>query len=302
MIQRYFLPPLTLIGALAGLGFLILGPANNASAAKPQEVVEWSNGFPSGPHFNLNIHGKKNGFSCDGNSGGGSVFVPEYGDSEIHYVQNKRSSVSELKVLDNCGTFDSDPALVQLPKGEYQVYTRILAKPKKSGEPREVIFYPKLVEACNDTGDPDFGDEVNCDSSFLIGDGIITSDGIFDLDSQELTRSKGRSKAINVTDLFQWTGFACNQAFDTDGNGEITIADLSTADADGDGFMDGDLSQDGVVDEADLAIYLLSNCVSFESEWIFNIADLVVYGWDYKNNGSKLVQVRFYPMATTQFD
>ena len=301
MSHRYLLPALTLIAAIIGFVFLISGQVNSAFAAKPQEVVKWSNGFPSGPHFNLNIHGKKDGFFCDGSSGGGSVFVPEYGDSEIHYLQNKKSSVSELNVLDKCGTFDSDPALVQLPKGEYQVYARILAKPQKSEEPREVIFYPKLVEACNDTGDPDFGDEVNCDSSFLLGGGIITSNGVFDLDSQELTRTKGRSKAVNVTELFQWTGFACDQAYDTDGDGEITTADLSTDDLDGDGFMDGDLNQDGVIDDADLAIYLLNNCASFESEWVFNIADLVVSGWDYKNNGSKLVQVRFYPVATTQF-
>ena len=38
-----------------------------ASAKKPQAVVEWSNGFPSGEHANLNIHGKKLDppFNCD---------------------------------------------------------------------------------------------------------------------------------------------------------------------------------------------------------------------------------------------
>ena len=34
-----------------------------ASAAKPVEVVKWSNGFPSGPHYKLNIHGKKADFT-----------------------------------------------------------------------------------------------------------------------------------------------------------------------------------------------------------------------------------------------
>jgi hypothetical protein len=260
------------------------------SLAKPQEVVEWSNGFPSGTHFNLNIHGKKEGFNCDSKSGGGSVFVPEYGDSQINYLQNKKSSVSELTALDACGSFDGDPALVQLPKGEYQVYARILAKPQKSDESREVVFYPKLVEACNDTlNDGTFGDEISCGDSFLLGGGVITSNGVFDLDSQELIRSKGKSKALDVTDLFQWSGFACDQAFDTDGDEEITLADLSTDDLDLDGFMDGDLNQDGIIDELDLAIYLADNCTSYESEWVFNIADLVIYGWDYKSNGSKLV-------------
>ena len=30
-------------------------------AAKPQPVISMSKGFPSGPHFNLNLHGKKAG-------------------------------------------------------------------------------------------------------------------------------------------------------------------------------------------------------------------------------------------------
>ena len=39
---------------------------------KPQDVIARSNGFPSGQHFNLNIHGKKYEYLCepspDGNS------------------------------------------------------------------------------------------------------------------------------------------------------------------------------------------------------------------------------------------
>src|SRR5688572_19503573 len=98
-------------------------------AAKPAETVSWSNGFPSGEHYNLTVHGRKDGFACDGSAGGGSVFVPEYGASQIDFVQNRRSTVGEMMVHDACGTFDGDSALVQLPAGEYQVYTRILAKP-----------------------------------------------------------------------------------------------------------------------------------------------------------------------------
>jgi len=39
----------------------------------------------------------------------------------------------------------------------------------------------------------------------------------------------------------------------------------------------------------------------YTNAWIFDIADLVVYGWDYKNDGAKLVQVRFYPVGATKF-
>ncbi len=60
---------------------LVFG-ASMAMAAKPdgkngtKDVIEMSNGFPSGPHFNLNIHGKKTSFVADPTSTGGhSVFT-----------------------------------------------------------------------------------------------------------------------------------------------------------------------------------------------------------------------------------
>src|SRR3989338_7869688 len=128
--------------------------------AKPAPVIAWSNGFPSGEHYNLNIHGKKSGFSCDGSPGGSSIFVPEYGQSLIQFIQNKKSSLTTLNVIDPCSFSASDPAKIQLPTGEYQVYARILAKPgqtkKQTEEQRGVIFYPRLIDACNDTGQLDF--------------------------------------------------------------------------------------------------------------------------------------------------
>lgn len=275
-------------------------------AAKPSDVMGWSNGFPSGEHYNLNIHGKKSGFDCEGKEGGGSMFVPEYGDSQIEFIQNKKknSDVDDLTILDACAGFDGDAARAQLPAGEYQVYARILAKPSKTDEPREVVFHPSLVEACNDSGTENFTDATTCDESFLMGLGVVTKDGAFDTDGESFERSddedakggkgngKGKSKAEDISDMFKWSGWACDQAFDTDGDGEITTADLEGT----------DLNEDGVVDEADLELYLEANCTWFDSQWVFDIADLVVSGWDYKNNGSKLLQVRFYPVDSTTFE
>lgn len=249
-----------------------------AMAAKPvRDFTEWSNGFPSGEHFNLNIHGKKldYGLTCDNSaSGGNSVFVPEYGNASIQIIQNKKSTIENLTVLDPCSFNPDDPAKVLLPKGEYQVYVRILAKPGKvkNGEKRNVTFYPNLIEACNDTtNDPEFGNYTNCS----LGLGIITGDGAFVMKNQTLERivpvgkQPKKNRAVDITEMFTWTGCACNESY----NSSI------------------------YPNPADDTI----NCTCYENEWIFNIADLVVYGWDYENKGAKLVQVRFYPIGATKF-
>ena len=80
---------LALVAALV-LGFMLFGL--EAFAAKPSNpdhmVAEMSNEYPIGPHSNLNINGKKEGFDCDPNSGGASAFILEYGESTM-----KRSAV-----------------------------------------------------------------------------------------------------------------------------------------------------------------------------------------------------------------
>ena len=71
----------TLMLAFLAVGFLTFGSGTAVFAKKPAEVVKWSNGYPSGPHFNMNIHGKKDGFACDPGSGGGSVSCSSAMDS-----------------------------------------------------------------------------------------------------------------------------------------------------------------------------------------------------------------------------
>ena len=334
---------------------------STASAGKPVKVVEWSNGFPSGPHYNLNIHGKNADFTCDSEPGGGSIFVPEYGTSEIQIIQNKKSRISELTVHDKCAeAFDGDAAKVQLPKGKYQVYARILAKPKKHGEPREVSFFPKLIEACNDItvydldGDGDidvddlllvdvngdgvvdglddhdlnddgvvnqldvdiwtatFGDLIECTDSDLIGLGIVTGTDAFTQDGQTLKRTKGKSKAVNITEMFMYSGIVFDTSLDKDLDGDLDVNDLLLTDMNGDGVVDAlddhDLNDDGVVNDIDFELWLdllelAGLAIDYRTDpiWVFDLADLVVYGWDYENNGSKLVQIRFYPENQTEF-
>lgn len=352
--------------AMAALAIVValtfsLAAASTASAAKPVEVVEWSNGFPSGPHYNLNIHGKKADFNCDSEPGGGSIFVPEYGTSEIQYIQNKKSSISELTVRDKCAeAFDGDSAQVQLPKGKYQVYARILAKPAKHDEPREVSFFPKLIEACDDAtvydingdgvidvndlllidingdgvvdalDDHDlngdgivdqldvdiwlgtFGDLLSCTDSNLLALGMVNGTDAFTQDGQSLERTKGKSKAVNISEMFMYSGIVFDTSLDQDLDGDLDVDDLLLTDMNGDGIVDAldnhDLNGDEAVDAADFELWLdmleadgLAIDYRTDPIWVFDLADLVVYGWDYENNGSKLVQVRFYPEASTEY-
>jgi len=160
----------TAIVLLSVVGTLGFSDDNNAFAKKPQAVIEWSNGFPSGEHANLNIHGKKLDpfYNCDNivtdEPFGKSIFVPittteEFpGPAKIEFVSNKRASgFSILQVLDPCAApFGQEPmpqrdaALVQLEAKEMQVYWRILGTPDKGNSPSTAMLcHPTLIEACN---------------------------------------------------------------------------------------------------------------------------------------------------------
>ncbi len=280
-----------------------------ANAAKSNKVIEYSNGYPSGAHDNLNIHGKKANYNCNSSPGGKSVFILENGDSIIQYVSNKKSSVTDLVANDPCASaFDGDPIEVQLPseKEGYYVFARVPGNHQNTGGQSSLIMVPNPnIQACNDTevGNPDFGDLTSCPDDPLNEDllalGLITSNGVFDLVDQEFVqvdnsgnekgKGKGKSKAVDITGLFLWTGDVCDDSFDTNGDGSITADDAV------------DLNGDGVIDDEEFAIYLETNCTHFDSEWVFSVADLVVVDHEITNDDVKLLKIRFYPVSTTEF-
>jgi hypothetical protein len=296
--------------------------ASTAMAAKPdsstgKDVIAKSNGFPSGAHFNLNIHGKSDTFVCDSTPGGRSVFVDEYGPATIQYVSNKKSSVTELTVLDPCA-IDGGTAKVQLPSEQqgYFVFARILAKPNNGLSKTEssVILYPNnVLEACNDPGNPDFGDLTECPEDPLLALGMIVGPNLYTADPEEYvrfdpgtTKGKGKSKATDITRLFTYTGWVVDERLDLNDDGVIdqsdvpvdaynTIPGTQPYDVNGDLFIDIEewLTYQSEQDPA-MAWY-------FSEHWIFNIADLVVTEQGLVNDGTKLLQIRFYPVATTQF-
>jgi hypothetical protein len=242
---------------------LIVSPS---FAAKPQDVIEKSNGFPSGLHFNLGVHGKSSDYSCNGTPGGNSVFVCEYGGQIIQYVSNKKSSLTELFVLDPCSDCfddppDYDPVTVMLPHyieldtgdvipaGGFWVIGRILGKPNNGKNctnlgpddecPSRIIWGSNTIkQACMDDGSEDFANYTSCDEVTL---GVIVEDNLykpgtdvgvyerFKSNGTESTtkRGKGHSHATDMTPLFTYVGWVSWGACpDTDGSGVIDSADI----------------------------------------------------------------------------
>jgi len=247
--------------------------------------------------------------------------------------------VYDLTVLDPCAMpepYGDGVAKVQLPykvmvddtptpAGGYYVFARILGKPNNGKNPNieprsNIILYPNtVVEACNDPGDPGFGNYTACsDSELLLG--LIVRENIYvpDPANQQLyrfedptARGKGKSKAVDITRLFVYTGWVVDATLDANDDGVIDINDVPEADYDGDPLTpdDRDYNDDGSVDEADVEAWLIDMAALaepmawyFANEWIFNIADLVITEQGLMNDGTKLVQLRFYPVVTTTFE
>jgi hypothetical protein len=302
-------------------------PPKPPHSGEGNQLIPRPNGFPAGPHYNLNIHGKKDGFACNDTPGGGSVFVDEYGPATIQYVSNKKGSLTELIVLDPCAV-NNGIAKVQLPyeADGYYVFGRILGKPNNSsneGDASSVILYPNVVvQACNDTGgDPDFGDWTSCPDDALLALGLIVHNQVYVAENETyvrfepgVTKGKGKSKATDITALFTYVGWVVHPDLDiSPPYGEITQDDVP-ADASNTTLYPGIDSYDinepyGFIDveewlsyQADQTPPMAWYFSTADGMWIFNIADLVVTEQGLVNDGTKLLQVRFYPKDGTTFE
>jgi hypothetical protein len=207
-----------LLGGIFALGF---GDDMIAFAAKPQsngngdDVIAKSNGFPSGPHFNLIIHGKKSfdPADCVG-TGGKSVFTPlnstegaQATDQTLQMFANKKSSLTTLEVKDKCTeAFDSDPAQVQIPTkietdeglvditdGMY-VFARVHGTPNHggpNGNVSSIALWPDPnIEACN-LNSTATGDESDCfnsngDKQDFVELGWVDKNGVYKCDDPGL--------------------------------------------------------------------------------------------------------------------
>jgi hypothetical protein len=266
------------------------------------------NGFVSGPHYNLNIIGKKADFVCPApipGEYGNVIHVPEVGSAiKINMESGKGTKfdptvVPELQVTDACAFGPDYAATLRLPKSAkgYWVFARALAKPGTDAS-RTVDISPGITMVQDDTGN-----ELWYLGS-LESDGTVCQNAEGEVVSCSLTRSKGQSRAINVTKLFQWTGEVCYFSA-TDALSEPTQRQLccpvDSTDADQDGIFNEyygcELAADQQAPSCTLPYVLVPvYCSTYTSEWVFNIADFVQYFWSLDNSGVKLVQVRFYPI------
>ncbi len=280
---------------------------------------EPGNGFLSGPHYNLNIIGKKAGFSCpaevDPLTGlyGNVIFAPEYLDPDdpngyykILMKSGRKAAYTDLNVVDNCAFLEGvetvGQAVIELPKSDlgYYVFGRVLAKPGKDPEQHTITIYnPTLASVRDESGND------------LVYLGLVTTSG-FESTTQPFTRFPGKSKAGDITGLFMWKGEICYLtspdpsilptsktlcAQDLDGN---LVAD----DADLNGIPDvlQPLPDTGLCPVGFVPVTLNLFCVSYAdadaaAQWVFNIGDLVDYFWQVTDQGVKLLQVRFYPVT-----
>lgn len=266
------------------------------------------NGFPSGPHYNLNIIGKKDTFTCpaylcdyvtDPDCIANVIYVPAVSTDPFEILMEsgtKKSSVTELNVTDWCAEpFDSDGAVVQIPSATYKVYARALAKP--TYDPNIAILGNSLSYVTDEDGN---------DLYYL---GSFTKDCVTtpDIPQCTFTRTKGKSKATDITALFEFSGDICyfNQTGYCDPANPsscpatplcCTAVNIGT-DLEPIWVYRDCVIKDPLLLSCDPQVEVTGYCKDYADNptSVFAIGDFVGYLWSIDNNGVKLLQVRFYP-------
>ena len=250
----------TIIGMSLAMALLLVASASPVGAGKPIDVIPKSNGFPSGPHFNLNLHAQDPAWTPgDIEPYGNSIWISNDGsDNTIEYVSNKKNTDNlTLYVIDplseafgppydaaqvylpyNVWDDDDDDGVVDngeaIDAGGYRVFGRILGKPNNGKEgPSTVMVYPNVVISANATDNttwPWGADEALIDAGLITSGGNLyqtTADGEFERFVPDQVKGKGKSPAKEITDLFMWSGYVTdNASLDASGNGSLDIFDL----------------------------------------------------------------------------
>ncbi|MFB5621908.1 MAG: hypothetical protein ACE5RO_04915, partial [Candidatus Nitrosomaritimum yanchengensis] len=160
-------------------------------------------------------------------------------------------------------------------------------------------------------------------------------------DSSSPQKGKGKSTFVDMTGMFLWSGAVCDATIlanatintidddqisieDFDVDGDLTNVDLvslgyATDNADADNNIIGPAeaaaqangqveASDGIINtEKEFAAFMEIvfgddySCKAIYDEWVFNLAQIVNVGLEIINDGATTVQMRFYPVATTEF-
>jgi hypothetical protein len=332
-----------LIFTMSGVLLVILAiGVSPAMAGKPtktdgNDTVYVGNGYPSGPHYNLNILGKwsegPDPFECPETLDEYNViFVPREPLRQISILveSGKKGKIKGtedplvFEVTDWCTEDFEDPdggndaAAMRLPMDPlgFLVYARITGKPGL-GKGDEFTGFTAFVGGCLEYAEDETGNDM-----ILLG--LVTNTGTFvpncedapyggqiQLERTSGLNGKGVKKAIPITDIFEFTGKVC-------------YIDPLGIDKD---FccVDADDSQDGVYEHCDALddvgvgdpavcpatysgeingvsgiwdyITVYTTCTTYTDDWIFNIADFVGYMWDIDSTGAYNIKVRFYPCS-----
>ncbi len=279
---------IVLLGAVFVIGFedVSVSAAKGGIPGKSVAVQMNSNGFPSGPHINLNIHGRDLGWNgcqdvegppkSDDNDLGHNINTPIEGIGDILFVSNKKSNNPNMTVWDNCTqgvhASDTDPAKVQIPpNGDdgWFVYWRMHAGNNNNQVLANVTFSPNLnlLAMCNDNSTiniinfSEFNDCQDMNDDFIMPIAQVHSDGIFSSDGEKITKwdqigkGKNRQLAADVTDLFMWSGTVCNANLDSTMDDSISLADFDVTNSTG-----GD--PDGVVNATDFDALIADGLIS----------------------------------------
>lgn len=230
-------------------------------AATPAHAGAFGNDGMVGKHFQVNLIGVSHDKIVDmTGSHRRAIFVPlDSGEDVERKVKIKYVAGDSFEVLDGNAT-DDNLAVIQVPHEycddyttgctdlvAYDVYGIALGKPYGGALVTAECNYTLKVVDADGTAD------LECEDTLLMG-------------SFDLSRSKGKPKVEDITDIFRAEG--CLDVADDDGTFSGTCE---------------------------------SGDIEFKNLWIFNIEQLSEYMWDYDNNGLKLMQVRFYPSADTGY-
>ena len=244
------------------------------------------NGFPCGEHYNLNLISKKDGFTCPEEPTENVIYIPtDDEDIQIFIESGKKKDMdiyTDFIVTDWCAGFGDSDASLQLPANQegYHVYARAVGT---LGDDLDLTI-----------GGADLHFVMDENGNNLLDLGLIDRDGVtgFLSDPQTIQRKKGgrANKAVNITQLFKWSGYICY--FSENDTGDYRCCRDNT----GDGVYDECIERPDTGCAEDAGYIQESVDCQYYDDWVFNIAEMVSAFWNVDNNGVKVLQIRFYPL------